>query len=107
MSKIIGASYHLNAQDNVSVYAGNCFMMKSEKDFKIDTAHGFSIDSAQSASFNSAKSIQFSCGKSSLVLNKDGTILLKGKYLKIDVSDSTDIDATREFTIKSGKISLN
>ena len=66
-----------------------------------------SLDSDKSLSINSAQSIQLSSGASSIVLDKDGTVLIKAKRFFLEAEDLADFEAGAKISLKSGKIKLN
>ncbi len=106
-SEQIGGSDQTTVSKTKDISVGGRFSIKSQADITIDAGKGLSIDSDKSLSINSAQTIQMSCGDSSIILQKDGTVMIKGKRILIDADELADIETGTQIVMKSGKISLN
>jgi type VI secretion system secreted protein VgrG len=102
----IGGADFTTVSKTKDINVGGRFSIKSDADITIDAGEGLSIDSEKSLSINSAQTIQISSGAASIVLHKDGTVMIKGICIFMDADELIDIEANRKISVKSGKLSI-
>lgn len=103
----IGGSDTETVSKEKSMSIGGRLSVKSDADITIDAGEGMALDSDKSLSINSGQSIQLSSGASSIVLNKDGTILIKAKRVLLDADELAELEAGTLISLESAKIKLN
>jgi len=72
-----------------------------------DVAGDESVKAGKKIAVEAADQIQLSCGAASLLMKKDGTILLKGKDITVEGSGKISIKATSDLKLKGSKIASN
>jgi type VI secretion system secreted protein VgrG len=111
----VGASDSWVVGANRSVAIGQSQTTRVGKDRSANIGSNESLDVGQDASFSIGKKLSITAGdeitlttgKASITMKKDGTIVIKGKDLKIEGSGKIDVKASKNVTMKGQKILQN
>jgi type VI secretion system secreted protein VgrG len=111
----VGSDQAINVAGNISETIGGGFTQTVAKD------HGTTVTGGRTASvgkddtltvskklvINAGDEITITTGDASLMMKKDGTILIKGKDITIDGSGKVTVKAASDMTLKGSKIAAN
>jgi type VI secretion system secreted protein VgrG len=104
----IGANYIQAIGNNKQVTIGNDLTVAVSKNHTETTGEKYSLLAKKDIAIESkGDSISIRCGKSSIVLQKDGTILIEGKDLTLKGSGEIVAKADKDMTLKGKNILQN
>jgi len=104
----IGANYTQVIGANKQVTVGNDMTVSIGKNHSETTGENYSLGAKKDIAIEAkGDSISIRCGKSSIVLQKDGTILIEGKDLSLKGSGEIVAKADKDMTLKGKNILQN
>ena len=104
---VVGAERSVVIRRNDSTTVAGKQAVMVEKDISITGNAELALTARKKIVIESADSIEFVVGDASLVMKKDGTIILRGRDITIEGSGKVNVKASGDLALKGAKVQQN
>jgi type VI secretion system secreted protein VgrG len=103
----VGANQSTNVGANRSVEVGGDQSLKVGKGRSVTIGKDDALKVAKNLVIDAGDAVTIKTGDASITMKKDGTIVIKGKDIKIEGSGKINVKASSDVVIKGSKIGMN
>jgi type VI secretion system secreted protein VgrG len=106
-SEKVGANKSVDASSNLSEKAGKNMTLDAGDNFSGTAGKDVTIKAGKNMFLEAGDAITLKTGSASIMLKKDGTILIKGKDISVNGSGKINAKASSDVVIKGSKVGIN